>query len=390
MRTIVLCVLFSACAQEAEETGEVVQLQCNCSIDPQPCCCTTPILLDLAGDGISLTAPEEGVSFELADGQIGPWSWTHAGSDDAWLVLDRTMNGVIDDGIEMFSSSAPQPHPAPGKQRNGYAALADLDRDGDGWVNASEAMFDALRLWQDSDHDGRSDPAELLRLSDLGIESLSVKYRDVRRPDGRGNVIRYTAPVQTAPGSNVAMQSYDVVLASASKAERQLMGLPDELHGQPSLVAKSDLPGPGRSAAVRRDGHKIDNCVVDPVVRRPIRGGSLPDYPELVVGKGGYTQAGGSCPTTRGVTVALFQKHTSGSWYVRSSQNWPSVATWSENPGPGLPRRQALASQNCQNDATRDWFTQIAVAGSVVSSTAFTTDCNSIVASPPGPGCGGQ
>ncbi len=46
-------IVVTACSP-AEEQGMVQQAACNCDIDPQPCCCTTPVLLDIAGDGIRL------------------------------------------------------------------------------------------------------------------------------------------------------------------------------------------------------------------------------------------------------------------------------------------------------------------------------------------------
>ena len=163
--------------------------------------------------GFRLTSWTDGVEFAPRPGfRPSTRAWTEPNSDDAWLVLDRNGDGIINDGSEMFGNATPQPQPADGTLRNGFLALAQYDDDGNGTIDEHDAIFSELRLWQDKDHDGKSQPAELHTLPELGVAGISLGYVEAREIDQHGNSFRYRGTIYGTPRSPVGMTSWDVWL----------------------------------------------------------------------------------------------------------------------------------------------------------------------------------
>ena len=105
---------------EKEESG-VVRLQ-------------DPLVLSYPGQSCELLA--QCISFDLdADGRAE--QIPKLGEGSGFLVFDRNANGRADDGKELFGVAS----------GDGFADLAKLDGDGNGWIDEADAAWSRLGLW---------------------------------------------------------------------------------------------------------------------------------------------------------------------------------------------------------------------------------------------------
>src|SRR5215208_3221984 len=185
------------------------------------CCCSffsSPILVDRAGNGFALTSASNGVDFDInGDGIKERLAWTAPGSDDAWLVLDHTNNGIIDNGRELFGNYSPQTQPPTGLPSNGFFALGEYDKPQNGGnadrkLNQVDAVFSRLRLWKDSNHNGVAENQELHTLASAGLSCIDLDFKESKRTDSYGNQFKYRTKVTNAQGQQVGRWAWDVFL----------------------------------------------------------------------------------------------------------------------------------------------------------------------------------
>jgi len=110
-----------------------------------------PLVLDFGGAAAALSDAH----FEFDLNGDGTKEELPMIGGSGFLAFDRNDNGRIDDGRELFG-------PASG---DGFAELAALDDDGNGWIDEADAAWSQLRVWQpDADGKGR-----VQSLNDAGV-----------------------------------------------------------------------------------------------------------------------------------------------------------------------------------------------------------------------------
>lgn len=136
---------------------------------------TSPLVLDLDGDGVETISSEQGVYFDHAgDGFAEKTGWVSP--DDGLLAIDLNNDGKIDNGTELFGNNTRLSNGE--TAANGFEALKEYDSNSDGVIDEFDRDFQALKVWQDLNLDGKTQDLELKTLEELGITSINTDYSD--------------------------------------------------------------------------------------------------------------------------------------------------------------------------------------------------------------------
>ncbi len=135
-----------------------------------------PLIIDLGEEGIKLCTLDEGVYFDLDNnGFAEKTAWIDV--EDGFLALDRNGNGTVDNGGELFGD---QVYLKDGtKSVSGFQALKELDDNKDGVIDKNDTEFTNLKVWIDSNHNGKSETGELNTLDGVGVQSISLEHEEI-------------------------------------------------------------------------------------------------------------------------------------------------------------------------------------------------------------------
>ena len=155
-------------------------------------CPTSPLVLDLNGDGTQTTDLFAPVSFDLnGDGAPDRAAWTCGWTEEGFLWLDLNRNGTVDGGRELFGQGTLLPSGE--TAANGFEALRVYDGlsyggNADGIISDDDLIWSHLRLWVDRNHDGISQRQEIAPLRKFEIVAIGLDFTRVQEVDGNGNL----------------------------------------------------------------------------------------------------------------------------------------------------------------------------------------------------------
>lgn len=162
---------------------------------------TDPLVINI--DNNTATVTDQKFLFDLdCDGEEESISF--AGPGSGFLALDKNGDGVINDGSELFGTVS----------GNGFRDLAKYDKDGNGWIDENDDIFDKLKIWT-KDAQGR-DRLVSLRKADVGAIYLgyadtefSLNELDTNRTNG---IIRNTGVYLKESGGVGTVQHVDLAI----------------------------------------------------------------------------------------------------------------------------------------------------------------------------------
>ena len=227
---------------------------------------SSPLVIDLNGDGINLTDADHGVYFDInGDGVTDKTGWV--ASDDGLLALDKNRNGTIDGQSELFG----------GNTVDGFTVLGQYDDNKDGVIDSKDSVWKDLSVWQDANQDGLTQDGELISMDHLDFSSISLGAKATDY-EISGNGISAESSVTAKDGSqNLIVDAWfafyngaDDVQMAAAKANEASLPQPVVISNFDSSEDKIDL-----STLIDSDTCNVTSAIQDFVFSRTENGNTI-------------------------------------------------------------------------------------------------------------------
>ncbi len=194
---------------------------------------TSPLIVDLDGDGVETTSVADGVYFDHdGNGFAEKSAWVS--KDDGLLVRDINGNGQIDNGTELFGNNSVLSNGQ--KAANGFEALKDLDSNKDGVFDNQDSAWGEVKVWKDSNSNGIVDAGELMTLEQAGITGFNLDYQTQSRDDANGNAHLQTSTITKADGTTAAITDVWFKTDTANSIDTMNITIPDDIKALPDVA----------------------------------------------------------------------------------------------------------------------------------------------------------
>ena len=194
----------------------------------------SPLIIDMVRNGIKTISIDKGIFFDL-DNNLFAENTGWVGQGDALLVWDRDGNGIIDSGNELFGNNTLLANGS--KAANGFAALAELDSNNDKVFDENDEAWAKLQLWFDHNQNGITEGGELLNLSESGIKSINLAYKNIKHTDENGNAHRQQLSVTWHNGETSEITDVWFKVNTAKSHYREEIEVSDEIKAMPNIIA---------------------------------------------------------------------------------------------------------------------------------------------------------
>ena len=235
----------------------------------------TPLVLDLDGNGVSTRSLAQGVEFDIdADGQPDRTGWI--GQNDGLLVRDINRDGVVNDGSELFGSSTKLPDG--NVAQDGFQALSGFDTNSDGFIDESDPVFENLQVWVDGNADGLTDPGELLKLADFGIQRMSLNSMPSSTVS-EGNLVGLRSEFERLDGGSGELADVWFQVSSADRLDEKVGVLGELLKASVDGLEVGDTVG--RTSAQSKDGIDRPTTIDTPLAQSHRIANALTDFARI-------------------------------------------------------------------------------------------------------------
>lgn len=125
---------------------------------------------------------------------------------------------------------------------NGFIALAELDSNSDGCVDANDPGWSSLLVWRDLNGNGRTDEGELHSLESIGILALNTSYAESYQSDSYQNEYRQIGSYIAQDGSARAAVDVWFKINRMYRIAENAVAVPTDIGMLPNLLGYGELP----------------------------------------------------------------------------------------------------------------------------------------------------